>query len=71
MLPRIKINFLEGQLGTVGVSPDGLVALIIGAMAVSAFELGKSYSITKPSELTGLGVTKDNNPALTEAVTDF
>ena len=72
MLPRIKINFLEGQLGTVGASPDGLVALIIGAMAVSnTFELGKSYSITKPSDLKELGVTKENNPALAEAVTDF
>lgn len=72
MLPRIKINFLEGQLGTVGVSPDGLVALIIGAMAVSStFELGKSYSITKPSDLKELGITKENNPALAEAVTDF
>lgn len=72
MLPRIKINFLEGQLGIVGVSPDGLVALIIGAMAVSStFELGKSYSITKPSDLKELGITKENNPALAEAVTDF
>ena len=72
MLPRVKINFLEGQLGTVGVSPDGLIALIIGAMAVSStFELGKSYSITKPSDLKDLGVTKENNPALAEAVTDF
>ena len=59
-------------MGTVGASPDGLVALIIGAMAVSnTFELGKSYYINKLSELTGLGVTKENNPALTEAVTDF
>ena len=59
-------------MGTVGVSPDGLVALIIGAVAVSnTFELGKSYSITKLSDLKGLGVTKENNPALTEAVQDF
>ena len=59
-------------MGTVGVSPDGLVALLIGATAVnSTFELGKSYSINNPSELTGLGVTKENNPALAEAVRDF
>lgn len=72
MLPRIKINFLEGQLGTVGASPDGLVALLIGAIAVnSTFVLGTSYSIYSPSELAGLGVTKENNPALAEAVRDF
>ncbi len=59
-------------MGTVGASPDGLVALLIGAMAVSnTFELGKSYSITKPSDLKELGVTKENNPALTEDVADF
>ena len=30
MLPRVKIQFLNGQLGTVGESADGLMALICG-----------------------------------------
>lgn len=29
MLPRIKIAYLNGQLGTVGESPDGLFALVV------------------------------------------
>ena len=31
MLPKIKIQFMNGQLGTVGESPDGLFALVCGA----------------------------------------
>ena len=72
MLPRIKINFLSGQLGKVGTSPDGLVAIVAGATAVtSTFELGISYKIRKLSDLTVLGVTKENNPALVRYVSEF
>lgn len=35
ILPRVKIQFLNGQLGTVGESADGLLALICGAAAVA------------------------------------
>lgn len=72
MLPRIKINYLSGQLGTVGTSPDGLVAIVAGATAVaSTFELGISYKLRKLSELTALGVTEENNTALVHFVRDF
>ena len=72
MLPRIKINYLSGQLGTVGTSPDGLVAIVAGATAVaSTFELGISYKLRKLSELTALGVTEGNNLALVRFVRDF
>lgn len=72
MLPRIKINFLEGQLGKVGTSPDGLVALLMGATAVSTtFELGKGYTIRQLSDLEKLGLTKENNKLLYTHVEDF
>lgn len=72
MLPKIKINYLDGQLGTVGTSPDGLVAIAAGAAAVGAsFELDKSYSIRKLAELTALGVTEANNAALVALVRDY
>ena len=45
MLPKIKIQFMNGQLGTVGESPDGLFALVCGAAAVTKkLELGKAYT---------------------------
>lgn len=72
MLPRIKINFLGGQLGKVGTSPDGLVALVLGATVVaSTFELGKVYTITQVGDLKKLGVTEENNKSLYRHVVDF
>lgn len=72
MLPRIKIDFLGGQLGKVGISPDGLVALVIGATAVAkTFELGKGYTITKLDDLKERGITAADNPSLYRHVTDF
>ena len=43
MLPRVKISYLNGQLGSVAESPDGLVALVVGSAAVEGkYELGKA-----------------------------
>lgn len=72
MFPRIKINFLNGQLGKVGTSLDGLVAFLIASTAVSnTFELDKSYSIRMLSDLDKLGVTAENNPELYRHVHAF
>ncbi len=72
MLPRIKIQFLNGQLGTVGESPDGLFALVCGAAAVTKMlELGKAYTLHSFDELAALGVTAENNPRLYKHVQDF
>lgn len=72
MLPRIKIQFLNGQLGTVGESPDGLFALVCGATAVDKkFELNKSYLFHSFEELAKLGVTQENNARLYKHVQDF
>ena len=72
MLPRIKIQFLNGQLGTVGESPDGLFALVCGAVAVTKkLELGKAYTLHTFDELDSLGVAAENNPRLYKHVQDF
>lgn len=72
MLPRIRINYLNGQLGTVGESADGLMALVCGAVAVAAtFALNKAYTLYKLGDLADLGVTKSNNPRLWKLVSDF
>ena len=64
---------MNGQLGTVPESKDGLLALIvIGATAVaSTFILGKPYLIYRPKGLEDLGVTAENNARLVELVTQF
>lgn len=72
MLPRIKIQFLNGQLGTVGESPDGLFALVCGAAAVAkTMEPGKAYTLHSFDDLAALGVTAENNPRLYKHVRDF
>lgn len=72
MLPRIKIQFLNGQLGTVGESPDGLFALVCGAKAVAKnLELDKAYTLHTFDELAALGVTAENNPRLYKHVQEF
>lgn len=72
MLPRIKINYLNGQLGTVGESPDGLFALVCPATIVSStFALEKPYTILNMEDLNTLGVSAENNERLYKHVTDF
>ena len=72
MLPKIKIQFMNGQLGTVGESPDGLFALVCGAAAITKMlELGKAYTLHSFDELAALGVTAENNPRLYKHVQDF
>lgn len=65
MLPRIKISYMNGQLGTVGESPDGLFAIVCVAVAVeSKFVLKKGYSVRSMADVADLGITKDNNAQL-------
>ncbi|WP_444327648.1 DUF2586 domain-containing protein [Paraprevotella clara] len=72
MLPRIKISYLNGQLGTVGESPDGLFALVCGATAVGGtFELEKAYSVRGMDDLAALGITSEGNPRLYKHVKEF
>lgn len=72
MLPRIKISYLNGQLGTVGESPDGLFALVCGATAAGGtFELEKAYSLRGMDDLAALGITSEGNPRLYKHVKEF
>ena len=71
-LPRVKITFAEGNLGKVGDSPDGLVALMVSATAVGdTFELGKPYSIRSVDDLKILKVSEKNNAVLVKHVREF
>lgn len=71
-LPRVKIQFLNGQLGTVGESADGLLALVCGASAVAGtFVLNTVYTIRSVDDLASLGVTATNNAILYKHVSEF
>ena len=71
-LPSIRIQFLNGQLGTVADSQDGLLALVCGAAAVSStFSLSTAYTVYRLAGLEALGVTETNNAGLYRHVRDF
>lgn len=71
-LPRVKIQFLNGQLGTVGESADGLLALVCGASAVTGkLALNTVYELRSVDDLSALGVTSENNAVLYKHVTEF
>lgn len=73
MLPRVKINYLNGLLGTVPENKDGLLGLVVlGATAVSStFALGKPYYIIRPDDLTALGINATNNARIVALVNQF
>ena len=73
MLPRVKINYLNGLLGTVPENQDGLLGLVVlGATAVSTtFVLGTPYRLVRPDDLTALGITTTNNARIVELVKQF
>ena len=72
-LPRVKINYLNGLLGTAPDNQDGLLMLVVlGSTAVSStFALGTPYQIFRPEGLDALGITSTNNPRIIELVKQF
>lgn len=71
-LPKISISFLNGQLGTVPDSQDGLLALVCGGTDVSStFKLNTAYTIYRLNGLVDLGVTAENNAGLYKMVQEF
>ena len=73
MLPRVKINYLNGLIGTAPDNQDGLLGLVVlGATAVSTtFVLGTPYRLVRPEDLTALGITATNNARIVELVKQF
>ncbi|MCQ2313269.1 MAG: DUF2586 family protein [Paludibacteraceae bacterium] len=72
MLPRVKIDFRNGALGSITPSADCVAGLIATATAVSTtFVLGHAYILYKLDDLASLGVTAENNACLYNAVQQF
>ena len=75
MLPRVKIIFENGLLGSSAPMDDGVCGFICtGAAVASKLELNKPYLITKYDALAAFGVTDestDANANLYKAVKEF
>jgi hypothetical protein len=80
-LPRVKIYFENGALGSVAPGADGVVGLAVTAVAVPAtesvpagFQLNTAYVFRKLDDLVSLGVTpavNDGNAFLYRHVKEF
>lgn len=72
MLPRIKINYENGALGSVAASPDGCLGIVTNGEAVSGkFEQGKAYVLHSYAELADLGISSSVNPGIEKVVREF
>lgn len=72
MLPRVKINFSNGALGTVAPSADCVAGLIVTAAAVSdTFVLGNGYILHQMSDLATLGLNSTNNAFAYKHIKEF
>lgn len=74
LLPRVKILFLNGQLGTVGESPDGLMALVCGALPPAG---GSDTRMNTPIEVYSMddvkakGITESSHPTVWKHCKEF
>ncbi|MEI6898263.1 MAG: DUF2586 family protein [Bacteroidota bacterium] len=73
MLPRVKIIFENGALGSVIPSPDGVLGVLCSGVTVSdTFVLATPYILKSFADLkNNLGITVDNNPNIVKFFTDF
>ena len=77
MLPRVRIVFENGALGSVAPSADGVVGLVttaVGVTGATGLKLAAPYILRKLDDLVALGVTSgdgDKNAFLYRHVEEF
>ncbi|WP_346236152.1 DUF2586 family protein [Niabella insulamsoli] len=71
-LPRVIIQFENGNLRQTVPSPDGVGGIVCTGVAVAGkFNLATAYSIRRFEDLETLGITADNNPEIFKIVSEF
>lgn len=72
MLPRIKIAYLNGQLGTVGESPDGLFALVVNMRSSELAGIPiKIRSVDDLKQYADKGMDENSEPHVYKFVRQF
>lgn len=71
-IPAVKIDYLNGQLGSMPDNRDGYFLMAMpGAAIGNTFALDKGYEIRSTNGLESLGLTLENNRQLVQAVSQF
>lgn len=72
MLPRVRIEFENGNLRQTAQLPDGVGGIVCTGVAVAGkFELAKAYTLRRFEDLDTLGITAANNPEIYKIVAEF
>ncbi|MBS1745449.1 MAG: hypothetical protein JST21_04695 [Bacteroidetes bacterium] len=72
MLPRVKINFENGNLNLVAPSDDCAFGIVATGVAVaSTFALATPYKVSSMDEVATLGITGANNPLMYKILSEF
>lgn len=72
MLPNVKVELGNGNLGRINASSDGVAGLVVTGTAVEGkMELNKVYPISGTRDLATLGITAENNPLIDKEVKAF
>lgn len=75
MLPRVKIIYDNGSIGSPPAFDDGVCGLITNGVAVAGkFELGKVYQVRSLADIEAMGITGDSgdvNAAVCKFVKEF
>ena len=74
MLPRVKIDFMNGALGSTAPNADGVSGLVLTGAAVDGedkFKLNHGYLLKRFDNLEQLGITAENNACIYKHVSEF
>lgn len=69
--PTIKINHLNGELGRITATKDGVAGLILSGVAVTNMALTVPKQIFSLTAAEDLGITVSNNPFAYGEISDF
>lgn len=70
-LPNVNITVANGQLGRVVVVDDSVAGLVLSGTATEELALSVAVQLFSFDQLTGLGVTEENNPLAYKEVKAF
>jgi hypothetical protein len=71
-LPKVKVSLLNGQLGGVDATADGVAGLVLSGTAVAEkIALNEAHVLYGVRDIETLGITSENNPLAFDEISAF